>query len=195
MLRAGDQGAPAAAWRTSTRCGARRSPTDSGSPAPEPTIELVDLEPSPALSQIGGPLPPDGRMVGIVVDPDGDLSGVDAVRRGGLSTPAWWRWSSARTADLVGLPIVQRTFATGRSVELDAACSPAPPPIRGWCCCSMRALRHAKVIGGWGDGLQSLETAGYLESPGVVRGDTAAEVFAEVLEQMAFHRAWERFPA
>ena len=31
--------------------------------------------PSPALSQLGGSWPTDGRMVGIVVDPDGDLDG------------------------------------------------------------------------------------------------------------------------
>src|SRR3954469_1050136 len=41
-----------------------------GLPAPEPTVPLADVTPSPALSQVGAQWPGDGRMVGIVVDPD-----------------------------------------------------------------------------------------------------------------------------
>ncbi|MGZ5405942.1 MAG: catalase, partial [Nocardioides sp.] len=50
-----------------------------GLAAPDPSVPLVDLAPSPALSQIGGTWPTAGRMVGIVVDPDGDLDGVEEV--------------------------------------------------------------------------------------------------------------------
>src|SRR5690606_15482603 len=41
-----------------------------GLPAPEPTVPLADVEPSPALSQIGGTWPVDGRIIGIVAGPD-----------------------------------------------------------------------------------------------------------------------------
>ncbi|MET0996322.1 MAG: catalase, partial [Mycobacterium sp.] len=51
-----------------------------GLPAPEPTEPLLDLDPSPALSQLGDVWPTDGRLIGILVDPDGDLTGLDAVR-------------------------------------------------------------------------------------------------------------------
>ncbi|WP_374117563.1 catalase [Streptomyces sp. XM83C] len=51
-----------------------------GLPAPEPTEPLADVEPSPALSQLGRTWPTDGRIVGIVTGPDGDLDGVRAVR-------------------------------------------------------------------------------------------------------------------
>ena len=48
-------------------------------PAPEPTVEVPDLEPSPALSQLGGTWPTDGRVVGIIVDAEGDQRSVDTV--------------------------------------------------------------------------------------------------------------------
>ena len=45
-----------------------------GLPAPERTVEYDEPEPSPALSQVGDTWPPDGRTVGIVVDPAADLA-------------------------------------------------------------------------------------------------------------------------
>ncbi|WP_121258364.1 catalase [Nocardioides ferulae] len=192
--------------------------TGLGLPAPEPTVPLVDLDPSPALSQVGKPFPPDGRMVGIVVDPDGDLTGVDALR------------STIDAAGLVPLLIaphggmvdgmpVQRTFATARSVEFDVllvAGAPAPAPdalphrdAKGGAATGEGATpldprvdllldecyRHCKVVGAWGDGVRALTEAGLLGgSPGVVTGDDPATVFAQVSEQMALHRVWERFP-
>ena len=55
--------------------------TGLGLPAPAPTVPLADVTPSPALSQIGGEWPADGRIVGIVVGPEGsDVDGVAADR-------------------------------------------------------------------------------------------------------------------
>ncbi|WP_370324611.1 catalase [Euzebya sp.] len=190
--------------------------TALGLPAPEPTIDLVDPEPSPALSQVGGEWPGDGRVVGIVVDPDGDLDGVGMLRQTILA------------ADMVPLLIaphggvvdgmaVQRTFATARSVEFDAllvAGSPAPAPDAvpardakagaddGVGLDPRIALmvaechRHAKVVGAWGDGVAALSRAGCpTDDVGVVTGDDASSVFAEAKSLMAGHRAWDRFRA
>src|SRR3954452_20329255 len=55
--------------------------TGLGLPAPSATVPLTDVVTSPALSQVGGEWPPDGRMVGIVVDDDSDLDGVATARR------------------------------------------------------------------------------------------------------------------
>ncbi len=91
VLRAGDQGASA------PRAGQHRpGPLPGGGHRPRPAgtradVELEDLDPSPALSQVGGECPPDGRMVGIVVDPDGDLSGIGTPARDHRRRRAWCR--------------------------------------------------------------------------------------------------------
>jgi hypothetical protein len=146
--------------------------TGLGLPAPKATIELAQLDPGPALSQLGGEYPPDGRTVGIVIDPDGDLSGIGTLR------------ATIDAAGVVPLLIaphggtvegnsVSRTFETGRSVEFDVllvagASIPAPDalPARDEkagadekAAVDPRVLlmleecyRHAKVIGAY-DGL------------------------------------------
>jgi catalase len=55
--------------------------------------------------------------------------------------------------------------------------------------------RHAKAVGGWGAGVAALEQAGCVGSDGVVTGEDATSVFADVQQLMATHRVWERFPA
>ncbi len=153
----------ASCWRspTSTRTCARRSPTGLGLPAPEPTVPLVDLDPSPALSQLGDTWPTDGRIIGIVVDPDGDLNGVATVagrRAGGRHGPARHRAAGGklpgrhrRAAHL------RRRRAPSSSTRLLVAGSPAPAAdalvvrdskagadgepgsIPAWSCCSRSA--------------------------------------------------------
>ncbi|MEV5952349.1 catalase [Streptomyces sp. NPDC051987] len=102
-----------------------------GLPAPQPTVPLADVEPSPALSQVGRTWPTDGRVIGIVAGPDGDLDGVHAVREAVVQAgmvplvvaPAGGLLNG--TGDHGGgngdgaVP-VQRTYATARSVEFDA---------------------------------------------------------------------------
>jgi catalase len=186
-----------------------------GLPAPEPTVPLVDLTPSPALSQIGGSWPTDGRMIGIVVDPAGDLDGVETVA------------AAVKTAGMVPLVVaphggklptgmdVQRSFGATRSVEFDAlllAGSPAPAPdamvVRDTKAAEagsplldprvvllvQECFRHAKVIGAWGAGIDALQIAGILpEEAGVAIGDNATEVFTAVHGLLGSHRVWERF--
>jgi catalase len=185
-----------------------------GLPAPDPTEPLVDVEPSPALSQVGETWPTDGRMIGIVVDPDGDLDGVAdvaaAVSAAGM-VPLVVAPHGGTLPD--GTP-VQRTFAATRSVEFDAlvlAGSPAPAPDAlpardskagetGAPVLDPRVVllldecfRHAKAIGAWGAGVPALDALGIAGAPGVVTGDDATAVLAGVQTALAAHRVWDRF--
>ncbi|MFB9235786.1 catalase [Plantactinospora siamensis] len=189
--------------------------TGLGLPAPEPTLPLTDVTPSPALSQVGREWPGDGRTVGIVVDADGDLDGLGTLRRAVFAAGMVPLLIAAHGGMVGDLP-VQRTFATGRSVEVDAlllAGAPAPAPdalvARDAKAGSPQATpvdprvllmvqecwRHAKAIGAWGAGARVLEQAGVAGSAGVVTADSGADTFTAVQQLMALHRVWDRFPA
>ncbi|WP_028650201.1 catalase [Nocardioides halotolerans] len=183
--------------------------------APDPTEPLADVMPSPALAQVTeNEWPSDGRIIGIVVDPEGDLSGLDAVREA---------VSAAGMVPLVVAPhggklpdgtVVQRTFAATRSVEFDAvllAGAPAPGAdalaVRdskageeGAPLLDPRVLllveecfRHAKAIGAWGAGVSALELARVAGAAGVFADDDAMTVLADVQTALGAHRVWERF--
>ncbi len=186
-----------------------------GLPAPEADKPLADETPSPALSQLGGTWPTEGRTVGIVVDPDGDLDELRTLRQTVFDADMVPLIVAPHGGKVGDLP-VQRTFATTRSVELDVvllAGSPAPAPdalpsrdakaggaddvtvdprldlLLDEC------WRHAKAIGAWGAGLAALERSGFRGSPGVVTGQDGAEVFGQIQKLMTAHRVWDRFPA
>jgi len=174
-----------------------------GLAAPEPTEDVVDREPSPVLSQLGGTWPVGGRIVGIVVDADAGLDGVEDARRAVI--------------DAGGLPLVvaahggpvdedgtqaQRTFLTARSVELDAVlvagCPPPAPdalpvldakagnPEDGRLDLRValmlkEAYRHAKPIGAWGGGRDALAAAGVPPAPGITLSDEPCAAVTDVL--------------
>jgi catalase len=188
--------------------------TGLGLPAPEPTVPLADAVPSPALSQVGGTWPADGRTIGIVVDPAGDLDGLGAIRQAVFAAGMVPLVIAPHGGMVGGLP-VQRTFATARSVEFDAvllAGAPVPAPDAlpardakagaGSVTVDPRVLllvdecwRHAKTIGAWGAGVAVLRESGVAGTPGVVTGENAADTFAALQQLLAGHRVWERFPA
>ena len=186
-----------------------------GLDAPEATEALVDLDASPALSQLGDTWPTDGRVIGIVVDADGDLAGVDevvAAVKAAKMVPLVVGPQGGKLPN--GMP-VQRTFATCRSVEFDAvllAGSPAPgadavasrdakagessSPVLDprVALLVQECFRHAKALGAWGAGLEALEFAGVMsEDTGIVAGDDPAGVLTAVHELLGAHRVWERF--
>ncbi|WP_433828517.1 catalase [Actinoplanes sp. CA-015351] len=187
-----------------------------GLPAPEPTVPLADVMPSPTLSQIGQTWPTDGRTIGIVVDPDGDLDEVNTVRNA-VFAAGMTALLIAPHGGMVGGTPVQRTFATARSVEYDAillAGAPIPAPdarpgrdakagaAGSAVTVDPRVLllvdecwRHAKTIGAWGDGVTVLQETGIADTPGVVTATSGEAVFAEVQQLLGAHRVWERFPA
>ncbi|MFI6507056.1 catalase [Streptosporangium sp. NPDC050855] len=194
-----------------------------GLPVPEPSGPLPSPMPSPALSQLGKAWPVTGRIIGIVVGPDGDLDAVRTVRQavldGGMVPLVIAPVGGTLAAD-GGTPVtVQRTFATARSVEFDAlllAGTPAPgadaygardakagngtpagAPVDPRVLLMLgEAFRHAKPIGGWGDAGPALTAAGVDPvAPGVVVGGSGEAVLAEVVRLLAEHRIWDRFPA
>ncbi|GAA3246293.1 catalase [Dactylosporangium siamense] len=186
-----------------------------GLPAPEPTVPLADVTPSPALSQIGEVWPGDGRTVGVVIDPDGDLDGLGALREAVFAAGMVPLLIAPHGGLVGGLP-VQRTFATARSVEFDAvllAGAPVPAPdaipardakagTKGSAAIDPRVLlmveeawRHAKAIGAYGASSAVLTAAGVDGTPGVVVADNAADVFTQLQQLMGAHRVWDRFPA
>ncbi|MFF5971118.1 catalase [Streptomyces sp. NPDC012769] len=193
--------------------------TGLGLPAPEATVPLARVEPSPALSQLGDTWPTDGRVVGIVADDTADLAGVRAARQAVLDagmTPLVIA-PTGGTLDGDGEPVpVQRTFATARSVEFDAlllagtpaagadaygardakAGSPRPQgPDPRVLLLLTEAYRHGKAVGGWNDATALLETAGIeAGGPGVITADSGAAAVAAATTALAEHRAWDRFP-
>ncbi|MFI1990655.1 catalase [Actinoplanes sp. NPDC020271] len=188
--------------------------TGLGLPAPAPTVDLPEVTPSPALSQVGQQWPADGRIIGIVVD-DVDADGVAEVREA-IAGAGLVPLIIAPHGGKVGALTVQRTFATARSIEFDAlllAAAPVPAPdavpARDEKAGAPRAAavdprvnllidecwRHAKAIGGWGPGAELLQRIGLADTPGVVTDASATGVLATVQQLMANHRVWERFPA
>ncbi|MEU4245058.1 catalase [Actinoplanes sp. NPDC026619] len=189
--------------------------TGLGLPAPEPTAPPADVEPSPALSQLGHTWPADGRTIGIVVDPDGDTGDLGAIRQAIFDAGMVPLLIAPHGGMVGGLP-VQRTFATARSVEFDAillagAPVPAPDALPGrdakagaatTTVVDPRVLllvdeswRHAKAIGAWGAGATVLEASGITGTPGVVSKKTAAATLTALQKFLGAHRVWERFPA
>ena len=167
-----------------------------GLPVPEPTEELAQVTPSPALSQVGDTWPPDGRTVGIVVDAD-DVAEELRVTRAGIAGRSMVPLViAAHGGEVDGVP-VQRTFATTRSVEYDAllltggGAGPVDPAVR---LLVEECWRQAKAIGAWGDGVAVVERLGYAGEPGVVTGDHSDDVLAQVLGLVEAHRVWDRFP-
>ncbi|MFG7944601.1 catalase [Streptomyces cacaoi] len=105
-----------------------------GLPAPDPSGRLAEVDPSPALSQVGNSWPTQGRIIGIITDGGSGLDAVrtvrDAVDAGGM-VPLVIAPAGGRFDGDGGEPVtVQRTFANARSTEFDALLM-AGAPARG----------------------------------------------------------------
>jgi catalase len=192
-----------------------------GLPAPAPSAPLTDVEPSPALSQLGGTWPVQGRVVGIVADATSDLTALRAARKA-VTDAGMTAMIIAPTAGDLGAGAqsvpVQRTFANARSVEFDAlllACAPAPGPDANGSRDAKaghrpadtarldprillmvnEAFRHAKPLGGWVDLRDTLTAAGCSpDAAGIVSGKKPQTVLKSVIGLLGSHRVWDRFP-
>ncbi|HSP36764.1 MAG TPA: catalase [Frankiaceae bacterium] len=192
-----------------------------GLPAPAATQPLVDVTPSPALSQVGERWPTDGRLVGILVDENADADEVRAVRKavfaGGM-VPLLIAPKGGKIFADRGEPMdVQRTLLTARSVEFDTilvagAMTPGADAVGSRDAKAgepatttsvdprvtlmlTEAYRHAKALGAWGSGVAVLAALGLEDRPGVISGSGGEQVLASVVDLLAEHRVWHRFPA
>lgn len=181
-----------------------------GLPIPERTAEYPEPEASPALTQLGGAWPCDGRMIGIVVDSSGDLEAVASIRREVLAAGMLPLVIGPHGGDLGGGLIAQRTYATARSVEFDAVLVASAAPAAADAVVArdntapgdatdprvllllQESFRHSKAIGSWDAGDDVVAEAG-CSGVGVVSGEDAEEVLAQVQELLATHRVWDRF--
>ena len=91
-----------------------------------------------------------------------------------------------------GLP-VQRTFAACRSVEFDAVLVAGASTDPLVALLLQECFRHAKAIGSWGPGSETLAGAGIdRDAVGVVTGAEGDDVWSQVHPLMQQHRAWDR---
>ncbi len=194
-----------------------------GMPTPAATIEVEESAPSAALSQLGTPYPVQGRKVGVVIDETSDtgLAGqvVDAIAEAKM-VPFLVGPHGGTMGDLT----VARTYATARSFEIDAVVvlgsSPAQdavpsldaragePPATPGSSGAMESVdpritlllgemwRHAKAVAAIGEaGTHALPggaTAG--DARGVVIEDDLAALVSALVDLLASHRVWDRFP-
>jgi catalase len=171
-----------------------------GLPAPQGNPP-ADGAISPALSQIvTEPGPVTGRKVAVIADAGSDLTGIAALtkalaRQGvtALVTAATGGTLKSGRRSLV----VERTFATTRSVEFDAAIiasgTSATDDIK-LVVMLQELFRHCKPLGAWGDGAAMLEAAGIdRTAAGIVVGDDSDKVFSsDLVAALGLHRVWER---
>jgi catalase len=180
-----------------------RVATGLGMPVPDAEYKPAKVTPSPALSQLGGTWPADGRVIGVLAGPGSSLVDVAAVQHAlndaGMTCLVIAPVGGELEADGVTV-IVQRSLATARSVELDAliisdgvADSPLDPRTQ---LMLAELFRHGKAIVGWGSAAQVLTAAGCpSEATGVVLTSDAAGVAEPLQQALAQHRAWDRVPA
>ncbi|SDC06200.1 catalase [Raineyella antarctica] len=187
-----------------------------GLPAPEPTVPpATDVEPSPALSQVGRTWPVTGRKIALVVDSTTGPADIEAAKDA-VTAAGMLPFVVAPSGGKIGDVVVDRTFLTTASVEFDAVLvvdAPVPAPDAtpdldvkagqptGGKQVDPRMVklvaemfRHSKAIGAGPDATDILTAAVVpTDAPGVVVGKPA-EVVKEFTELLATHRVWDRFP-
>ena len=135
--------------RSGSACRCRRRSRSTTSPSPP---RCAQIKPTP--------FPIAGRIVGVVAGPGADLDGIATLRTALEAEGALLRVIAPHGGQLVkgkNVEIVERTFATGRSIEFDAIVVADGAPKDG----DFRALvmlqeafRHLKAVGAWGDGVR-----------------------------------------
>ena len=188
-----------------------------GLPVPEAETVPGDLELSPAISQIGGSWPVDGRNIGIVIGAqasEGHELLVQSIKDE-LMTPLLVAPHGGQTSAGVE---VERTYFTARSIEFDAlvlmgdlmAVKDAQVPLDAKAGANpgsgstvdprvvlllQEAYRHSKAIYCVDEAAQAALAAAGLsaELPGIftVAQQSLAQQLAATLSK---HRVWERFP-
>jgi catalase len=171
-----------------------------GLPAPKgnPPVDVVI---SAALSQIvTEPGPIAGRKVAVIADAGSDLAGIAALTKtlNKLGTEVLVTAAVGGTlkADRRSL-VVERTFATARSIEFDAVVIAAGTTVTNdikLVVLLQEAFRHCKPLGAWGSGVKLLDAAAVdREAPGVLLGGEVDKTFGQnLVVALGLHRVWER---
>ena len=168
-----------------------------GLPVPEVPEETEQLT-SPALSQVGGEWPTDGRQIGILVTADSDVSAVSTIVDAVFAekmvplviAPTGGTLGTADD-DGDGAVTVSRTYRTQRSIEFDALVVVDLPADANIDVLVNEVFRHKKAIAHLGTtGLADVGVAD--GSPGVVRVDGPGAVVEALTPLLAAHRVWER---
>lgn len=162
--------------------------------------EVADVQPSPALSQVGKTWPIDGRQVGILISTDLDEATAQAVGKlvddlFAAGTTPLLVTEKGGTVALGGKDVsISRTYLTASSIEFDAAVVVNPPAKTDVNTILGELERHKKAIVVVGEaGKQALEGARVpVDQPGIVAVDAADAAAAPVKELLASHRVWER---
>jgi catalase len=174
-----------------------------GLPAPQGNPPS-DVTTSPALSQIvTTPGPVAGRKIAVIADAGSDLAGIatltKTLQRQGVevlvTAPVGGTLKSGRRSI-----VVERTFATARSIEFDAvlvAAGTTPTTDIKLVVLLQEAYRHCKPLGAWGDGVSLLDGAGIERGAvGVLVGSGTDKSFsADLVAALGLHRVWERAAA
>ena len=185
-----------------------------GLPAPKPTEETTDPEPSAALSQLGKTWPVTARVVGLVIGADSSQAHVaamlEAMRAAGVVALV-----VAPAGGKYGNVTAQRTYANASSTEFDAlvvigATPPAPDAVPALDAKSgagdgsaaqsdprvvkllQEAWRHAKAIGSVDDGTAPADADIPSAGVGIATGN-GKDVTQQILDLLSAHRSWERF--
>ena len=193
----------------------RKVATGLGLTTPAPTTAPQKVNTVGAISQIGGTWPVAGRIVGLIVGPDSDPHDIQTVR-GTLLGAQVQPLVIGPHGGTINTVTVQRTYANAASIEFDALIligdtPPAPDALPSLDTKSAaqhgpdgvsdprvdkliaEAWRHAKAIGSVPGAANTTATQLPPEAPGVVHGK-AAQVAEAIVEFLATHRVWQRFP-
>ncbi len=185
-----------------------------GLEAPKPTVEIVEPDVSAALSQLGGTWPVAGRQIGIVVGDAVTESAVTTVQKAAQAAGVVPLVIGPH-GGTIGKLVVHRTYANAASIEFDALVLvgdlPAAPDamVSGDTKAGTgdagalsdprvvkligEAWRHSKAIAAVEQNAALAEAGITAEDEGVLVG-TAKAVAPRLLELLAEHRVWGRFP-
>ena len=193
----------------------RRVATGLGLDAPAPTVTTVETETTAAISQLGGTWPVAGRVVGVVIGAGSDPEDIEAVR-GALTEAGVLPLVVGPHGGAIRSITVQRTYANAASIEFDAIIVVGDTPPAADALPSLdaksaaeggpdtatdprvskmigEAWRHSKAIGSVPGAASSLAALLPADAPGVVHGEPT-QVADQIVELLAAHRTWQRFP-
>ncbi|WP_462418768.1 catalase [Kytococcus sp. Marseille-QA3725] len=167
-----------------------------GTPQPATDVQVEDLAPSPALSQVGGSWPVDNRTVGLFVCAECDLDAVAAAKHAVTEAGMVPMLVAPKGGLLEGREELEvaRTPLTAASIEFDAIlvgdhADDLPKAMAGLV---DQAWHHGKAVGGWGGGGDFVARTVPEVDAGVVQASTPAEAVSAAADLLGRHRVWDR---